>query len=82
MTKKVHLQIERVNDHIIVHWLAFTRRKCKSKRFVIGISGGVDSAVTLLNVVCTNRTASIMCRNAIHQAQSHVTRGTLSISNN
>jgi NAD+ synthase len=30
----------------IVNWLKLMQRKCKVKGFVIGISGGVDSAVT------------------------------------
>ena len=45
MTKKNTIQIEKVNTHI-VNWLKTYAENAKVNGFVIGISGGVDSAVT------------------------------------
>ena len=73
MTKKSTLQIEKVNDHI-VHWLKTYAENAKVNGFVIGISGGVDSAVT--STLCAQTGLQVLCvEMPIHQAQSHVTRG-------
>jgi NAD+ synthase len=61
-----------VNDHI-VHWLKTYAENTKTG-FVIGISGGVDSAVT--STLCAQTGLQVLCvEMPIHQAQSHVTRG-------
>ena len=72
MTKKSTLQIEKVNDHI-VHWLKTYAENAKVNGFVIGISGGVDSAVT--STLCAQTGLQVLCvEMPIHQAQSHVNR--------
>ncbi len=45
MSKKSTIQVEKVNLHI-VNWLKEYAKNAKVNGFVIGISGGVDSAVT------------------------------------
>ncbi len=73
MTKKSTLEIEKVNAHI-VHWLKTYAENAKVNGFVIGISGGVDSAVT--STLCAQTGLQVLCvEMPIHQAQSHVTRG-------
>lgn len=73
MTKKRNLQIEKVNTHI-VEWLKSYAENSKVNGFVIGISGGVDSAVT--STLCAQTGLKVLCvEMPIHQAHSHVTRG-------
>ncbi|QKJ62610.1 NAD(+) synthase [Flavobacterium sp. M31R6] len=73
MTKKRTLQIEKVNTHI-VEWLKSYAENSKVNGFVIGISGGVDSAVT--STLCAQTGLKVLCvEMPIHQAHSHVTRG-------
>ena len=73
MTKKSTLQVEKVNAHI-VNWLKTYAENAKVNGFVIGISGGVDSAVT--STLCAQTGLKVLCvEMPIHQAQSHVTRG-------
>src|SRR6187402_3210791 len=72
MTKKRTLQIEKVNTHI-VEWLKSYAENSKVNGFVIGISGGVDSAVT--STLCAQTGLKILCVELpIHQAPSHVSR--------
>jgi NAD+ synthase len=47
-------------------------QNAKVNGFVVGISGGVDSAVT--STLCTNRNGCFMCRNANTTSASHVNR--------
>lgn len=73
MTKKSTIQVEKVNTHI-VNWLKIYAENSKLNGFVIGISGGVDSAVT--STLCAQTGLKVLCiEMPIHQAQSHVTRG-------
>jgi NAD+ synthase len=73
MTKKRTLEIEKVNLHI-VNWLKTYAENSKVNGFVIGISGGVDSAVT--STLCAQTGLKVLCvEMPIHQAHSHVTRG-------
>lgn len=73
MTKKSTFQIEKVNAHI-VNWLKTYAENAKVNGFVVGISGGVDSAVT--STLCAQTGLKVLCvEMPIHQAQSHVTRG-------
>ena len=73
MTKKSTFQVEKVNTHI-VNWLKTYAENAKVNGFVIGISGGVDSAVT--STLCAQTGLKVLCvEMPIHQAQSHVTRG-------
>lgn len=73
MTKKSTIQVEKVNSHI-VNWLKTYAENAKVNGFVIGISGGVDSAVT--STLCAQTGLKVLCvEMPIHQPHSHVTRG-------
>ena len=73
MTKKSTIQVEKVNAHI-VNWLTTYAENAKVNGFVIGISGGVDSAVT--STLCAQTGLQVLCvEMPIHQPHSHVTRG-------
>jgi NAD+ synthase len=73
MTKKSTIQVDQVNTQI-VNWLKAYAENAKVKGFVIGISGGVDSAVT--STLCAQTGLDVLCiEMPIHQHESHVTRG-------
>ena len=73
MSKKSTIQVEKVNNHI-VNWLKEYANVSKTNGFVIGISGGVDSAVT--STLCAQTGLPTLCvEMPIHQAESHVSRG-------
>jgi len=73
MSKKNTIQVEKVNQHI-VNWLIEYAIASKTNGFVVGISGGVDSAVT--SVLCAQTGLPTLCvEMPIHQAESHVNRG-------
>ena len=73
MTKKSTIQTEKVNIHI-VEWLKDYATKAKVNGFVIGISGGVDSAVT--STLCAQTGLQVLCVEIpIHQAENQVSRG-------
>lgn len=66
------MQTEKVVDYI-VNWLKDYATKAGVNGFVIGISGGVDSAVT--STLCAKTGLDLLCiEMPIHQAASHVTR--------
>jgi len=66
------MQTEKVIDHI-VNWLKDYATKAGVNGFVIGISGGIDSAVT--STLCAKTGFPVLCiEMPIHQAASHVTR--------
>ncbi|WP_062056146.1 NAD(+) synthase [Aquimarina longa] len=66
------MQTEKVIDHI-VNWLKEYASKANIKGFVIGVSGGIDSAVT--STLCAKTGLKTLCvEMPIHQAQSQVTR--------
>lgn len=73
MSKKTTIDVEKVNFHI-VNWLKTYALHAESNGFVIGISGGVDSAVT--SSLCAQTGLKVLCvEMPIHQAHSHVSRG-------
>jgi NAD+ synthase len=73
MIKKSTMAVEKTNIHI-VNWLKTYAENANVKGFVIGISGGVDSAVT--STLCAQTGLEVLCvEMPIHQAHSHVTRG-------
>ncbi|WPR72700.1 NAD(+) synthase [Flavobacterium sp. NG2] len=73
MTKKSTIPVEKVNTHI-VNWLKKYAEKAKVNGFVVGISGGVDSALT--STLCAQTGLQVLCvEMPIHQHASHVSRG-------
>ncbi|HQW42457.1 MAG TPA: NAD(+) synthase, partial [Flavobacteriales bacterium] len=63
----------RVIDHI-TNWLKAYCLENRQKGFVIGISGGIDSAVT--SALCAQTGSPVLCvEMPIHQAATQVTRG-------
>ena len=73
MAKKSSIQVEKVNEHI-VNWLKQYANNAKVNGFVVGISGGVDSAVT--STLCAQTGLTTLCvEMPIHQAQNQVNRG-------
>lgn len=73
MAKKSTIQTEKVNNHI-VEWLKDYANNAKANGFVIGISGGVDSAVT--STLCAQTGLQVLCvEMPIHQSETQVARG-------
>tara|TARA_R110002012_G_scaffold307955_2_gene513815 strand:+ start:759 stop:1547 length:789 start_codon:yes stop_codon:yes gene_type:complete len=67
------MQTEKVIDHI-VNWLKDYATNARVNGFVVGISGGIDSAVT--STLCAMTGLEVLCiEMPIHQAESHVSRG-------
>ncbi|HSN48512.1 MAG TPA: NAD(+) synthase [Flavobacterium sp.] len=67
------LLVDKVNIHI-VNWLKTYAENAKVNGFVVGISGGIDSAVT--STLCAQTGLTTLCvEMPIHQAPSHVSRG-------
>lgn len=67
------MNTEKVTQYII-KWLKDYAEKARVKGFVIGISGGIDSAVT--STLCAETGLKVLCvEMPIHQAKSHVSRG-------
>ena len=72
MIKKTFLSPEKVNTQI-VKWLTDYAKSARSNGFVIGISGGVDSAVT--STLCAQTGLEVLCiEMPIHQAPLQVSR--------
>lgn len=72
MTVNTGFNAEKINNHI-VQWLKDYALNAKVKGFVVGISGGIDSAVT--STLCAQTGLPTLCiEMPIHQAPSHVTR--------
>lgn len=72
MTKSTTLNVEKINQHI-VKWLLDYATNAKVKGFVVGISGGIDSALT--STLCAQTGLPTLCvEMPIHQAESHVSR--------
>ncbi|WP_053992066.1 NAD(+) synthase [Mangrovimonas sp. TPBH4] len=66
------MQTEKIVDHI-VNWLKDYATNAKVKGFVIGVSGGIDSAVT--STLCAMTGLELLCLEMpIHQAPSQVSR--------
>ena len=61
-----------VSNHII-NWLSSYLKESKTNGFVIGVSGGIDSAVT--STLCAKTRMSVLCLEMpINQAPEHVNR--------
>ena len=66
------MNTEKVADYI-VNWLKDYALNANVKGFVVGISGGIDSAVT--STLCAKTGMELLCiEMPIHQAESHVSR--------
>ena len=66
------MKTEKVANHII-NWLTDYANNAKVNGFVVGISGGIDSAVT--STLCAETGVEVLCiEMPIHQAESHVSR--------
>ncbi|MBF6640585.1 NAD(+) synthase [Flavobacterium sp. J49] len=73
MAKKSKIKVGETNDYIVT-WLKDYATKAKVNGFVIGISGGVDSAVT--STLCAQTGLTTLCvEMPIHQDPSQVSRG-------
>jgi NAD+ synthase len=72
------MNTEKVAEHII-KWLKEYATKAGVKGFVVGVSGGIDSALT--STLCAKTGFPTLCvEMPIHQAQSQVTRAQEHIS--
>lgn len=72
MTNSTTFNAEKINQHI-VNWLLDYATNAKVKGFVVGISGGIDSALT--STLCAQTGLPTLCvEMPIHQHQSHVNR--------
>ncbi len=66
------MQTQKVTHHI-VEWLKDYATKNKMNGFVVGVSGGIDSAVT--STLCAETDLKVMCLEMpIHQAENQVSR--------
>jgi len=66
------MKTEKVAAHII-NWLIDYATNAKINGFVVGVSGGIDSAVT--STLCAETGLQVLCLEMpIHQAASHVSR--------
>ena len=69
----ITMQTQKVID-FIANWLETYAKNAKVKGFVVGISGGIDSAV--VSALCAKTGMPTLCvEMPIHQAASQVTRG-------
>lgn len=72
MSNEIKINKEAIVEHI-VQWLKEYATNAKVKGFVIGISGGIDSALT--STLCAMTGFPTLCvEMPIHQAESHVNR--------
>lgn len=72
------MQTEKIVNHI-VNWLKDYATNAGVNGFVVGVSGGIDSAVT--STLCAKTGLNLLCvEMPIHQAESHVTRAQEHIS--
>lgn len=66
------MQTQKVTDHI-VNWLKDYANRAGVKGYVVGVSGGIDSAVT--STLCAMTGLETLCvEMPIHQHEDHVTR--------
>ncbi len=66
------MQVEQVTDYI-VKWLKDYAENANCKGFVVGVSGGIDSAVT--SALCARTGLPLLCiEMPIHQGENQVTR--------
>ena len=67
------MQVEKVSEHI-VNWLKDYAQNAGVQGYIVGISGGIDSAVT--STLCAKTGLNVMCLEmGIHQNEHEVNRG-------
>lgn len=72
MSNTTSLNLDAINTYI-VNWLKSYAENAKVKGFVVGISGGIDSALT--STLCAQTGFPTLCvEMPIHQAESHINR--------
>ena len=72
------MQVQKVTEHI-TKWLKEYAEIANVKGFVVGVSGGIDSALT--STLCAKTGFPTLCvEMPIHQAKSHVSRAREHIS--
>ena len=72
------MQTEKIITHI-VNWLKDYAQNAKSKGFVIGVSGGIDSAVS--STLCARTGLELLCLEMpIHQGKNQVNRADVHIN--
>jgi NAD+ synthase len=72
------MQTEKVTEYIVA-WLKSYAEKANIKGFIVGISGGIDSAVT--STLCAKTGLQVICLEmGIHQNENEVNRGLEHIS--
>lgn len=70
--KNTTIKADKVNEYI-VNWLKTYAENAKVSGFVVGVSGGIDSAVT--STLCAQTGLKTLCLELpIHQAAQHVNR--------
>lgn len=73
MTKKSSIEVEKVSTYII-DWLKNYAQKANVNGFIVGISGGIDSAIT--STLCAQTGLKTICiEMPIHQDIKQVNRG-------
>ncbi len=77
--KNAKINAVKVSEHI-VQWLADYAKKANVSGFVVGVSGGIDSAVT--STLCAKTGLKTLCvQLSIHQAHNQVNRASEHIEN-
>ena len=72
------MQVDKVTEYIVA-WLKKYATDARVKGFVIGVSGGIDSAVT--STLCAKTTLPTLCLEMpIHQASTQTSRAKKHIS--
>lgn len=72
MTNSNNIKAEKINRYI-VEWLLHYASNANCKGFVVGVSGGIDSAVT--STLCAQTGLPTLCvEMAIHQAENQINR--------
>ena len=73
------MKVEKVTQHI-VQWLTSYATNAKTKGFVVGVSGGIDSAVT--STLCAKTGLPTLCLEMpIHQAIDQSSRAHKHVQN-
>ena len=73
------MQTEKVVNHI-VNWLKDYATNAGVNGFVVGVSGGIDSAVT--STLCAKTGLNLLCvEMPIHQEENQITKKCINVNN-